>query len=117
MSTPNRGHNFISVTTQQTVMHIGENIRKIREWKGYRREYVAEQLDMHLTSYGNIERGQTDLTVRRLLQIAEVLRVPPGLLLTEAAGDTPPGYGNTPLTESLLLLNEALQQLRKKTEP
>ena len=93
-------------------MQIGENIRRIREWKGYRREYLADKLGMHLTSYGNIERGQSDLTVKRLLQIAQILEVPPGILFSEATAPTPPGYSVVSVAESLHLLQEALQQLQ-----
>lgn len=58
-------------------INVGENIKKLRELKGLSREYVAEKLDLHLTSYGNIERGQSDITVNKLFRIAEVLQVNP----------------------------------------
>ena len=51
------------------------NIRKIRELKNLTREYVAEELKMSMSGYGKIERGEVDLTVSRLIQIAKVLDV------------------------------------------
>lgn len=51
------------------------NIRKIRELKNLTREYVAEELKMSLSGYGKIERGEVDLTVSKLTEIAKVLDV------------------------------------------
>lgn len=51
------------------------NIRKIRELKNFTREYVAGELNMSMSGYGKIERGEVDLTVNKLLEIANVLNV------------------------------------------
>lgn len=51
------------------------NIRKIRELKNLTREYVAGELNMSMSGYGKIERGEVDLTVNKLLEIAKVLNV------------------------------------------
>jgi transcriptional regulator with XRE-family HTH domain len=51
------------------------NIRKIRELKNLTREYVAEELKMSMSGYGKIERGEVDLTVSKLIEIAKVLDV------------------------------------------
>jgi transcriptional regulator with XRE-family HTH domain len=51
------------------------NIRKIRELKNLTREYVAEELNMSMSGYGKIERGEVDLTVSKLIEIAKVLDV------------------------------------------
>lgn len=51
------------------------NIRKIRELKSLTREYVAEELKMSMSRYGKIERGEVDLTVSKLIEIAKVLEV------------------------------------------
>lgn len=51
------------------------NIRKIRELKNLTREYVAEELKMSMSGYGKIERGEVDLTVTKLIEIAKVLDV------------------------------------------
>jgi transcriptional regulator with XRE-family HTH domain len=54
---------------------VYENIRKIRELKNLTREYVAEELKMSLSGYGKIERGEVDLTVSKLVEIAKILDV------------------------------------------
>lgn len=51
------------------------NIRKIRELKNLTREYVAEELNMSMSGYGKIERGEVDLTVTKLIEIGKVLDV------------------------------------------
>lgn len=56
-------------------MDIGDKIRKVRELKGFKQEYVASKLGMSVTAYGNIERNDSSLTFERLEQIAEVLEV------------------------------------------
>lgn len=56
-------------------MNIGDKIRKVRELKGYKQEYVAEKVGLSVTAYGNIERNDSSLTFDRLEQIAEALEV------------------------------------------
>jgi transcriptional regulator with XRE-family HTH domain len=51
------------------------NIRKIRELKNLTREFVAAELKMSTSGYGKIERGDVDLTVSKLIEIANVLKV------------------------------------------
>lgn len=56
-------------------MNIGDKIRKVRELKGYKQEYVASKLGLSVTAYGNIERNESSLTFERLEEIATVLEV------------------------------------------
>jgi transcriptional regulator with XRE-family HTH domain len=56
-------------------MNIGDKIRKVRELKGFKQEYVAGKLGLSVTAYGNIERNDSSLTFERLEEIAEVLEV------------------------------------------
>lgn len=63
---------------------IGERIRKIRTDKGYSQEYMAFKLNMSQSAYSSMERGVTEITSRRLCQIAELLEVPPTKFLPES---------------------------------
>jgi transcriptional regulator with XRE-family HTH domain len=56
-------------------MSVNEKIRLIRESKGLTQEDVAKKLDISVNSYGDIERGNTNLKLNRLEQIAEILGV------------------------------------------
>lgn len=56
-------------------MSYTDKIRRIREYKGYKQEYVAEKLGLTQRAYSSIENGKTQLTVDRLINIAKVLDV------------------------------------------
>jgi transcriptional regulator with XRE-family HTH domain len=56
-------------------MTIGDKIRKVREIKSLKQEWVASQLGLSITAYGNLERGDSAVTVARLEEIAKVLEV------------------------------------------
>jgi len=50
-----------------------ENIKKIRDAKGYSQEYMAKKLGIATVNYGKIERGITHMTIERLRSICEIL--------------------------------------------
>jgi len=52
-----------------------ERIKFFRGLKGWTQENMAEMLNMSVTSYGNIERGDTNVTLARLQEVAEILGV------------------------------------------
>ncbi len=56
-------------------MEIGYKIRKIREIKGFTREYMAALLEMSVTNYGRIERDEIPITLDKLQAISESLGV------------------------------------------
>ena len=56
-------------------MSVNEKIRLIRESKGLTQEDVAKKLDISVISYGDIERGNTNLKLNRLEQIAKILEI------------------------------------------
>jgi transcriptional regulator with XRE-family HTH domain len=60
---------------------ITDNIKRFREIKNLTRDQLASELDMSLSGYSKLERGEVELTVSRLYQIAEVLQVPPSEIL------------------------------------
>lgn len=56
-------------------MKIGEKIRAVRDLKNLSQENVAAMLGLSALAYGEIERGNTDIKMSRLEQIAEKLGV------------------------------------------
>jgi XRE family transcriptional regulator, regulator of sulfur utilization len=68
-------------------MNIGEKIRHIRIQKGLSQENLAEQLRISTTAYGDIERNKTEVSVRRLLKISELLGVEACSLLNDKLKD------------------------------
>jgi transcriptional regulator with XRE-family HTH domain len=60
---------------------IGSSIRKIREIKGLKQETVALKLGLTTNGYGKIERGESQINLDRLNQIAEVFGINPNDIL------------------------------------
>lgn len=54
---------------------IGQKIKKVRELRNYTQEYMAEKLGLSQNGYGKMEREDSDISVTRLTQIAEILEV------------------------------------------
>ncbi len=57
------------------MMPIHEKIRLIRQAKGWTQDEVAEKLELSLNAYGEIERGNSDIRLSRLEQIANLFEV------------------------------------------
>lgn len=53
----------------------------LRVLKGLSQENMANELDISVSTYSNIERDVSALTVTRLIQIAEILEVKPSTIL------------------------------------
>lgn len=47
--------------------------RRLRIEKDYTQDYMALHLEMSVSSYSKLERGQTDPTLSRMIKIAELL--------------------------------------------
>ncbi len=77
---------------------IGYRIRKIRESKDFSQENVAADLNITAGAYAKIERGETDPSATRLIEIARILGVDvtaffqdfSSLVKAEAAVTSPP---------------------------
>lgn len=52
-----------------------KNIKKIRELKNITREHIAHDLGMSSSGYSKIERGEVDLTITKIISIANILDV------------------------------------------
>lgn len=50
-------------------------IKNIRELKNLTQEYMAIQLNISLRAYSKIESGETQLTIKRINQISEILNI------------------------------------------
>ena len=66
---------------------IGARIRKLREERGIKQEYMANEIGITQSSYGRLEKNDERLTVPKLLIIAEVLKVPVAVLFGEKTGN------------------------------
>lgn len=64
------------------IKQVSENIKKFRELKDITRENIASRLDMSVSGFSKIERGEIDLTLSKLDKIAKVLGVSPSQILS-----------------------------------
>lgn len=53
-------------------MSVNEKIRLVREAKGLTQEQVAEKLQMSKNGYGDLERGDSDIKLSKLQQLADI---------------------------------------------
>ena len=88
-------------------MESSEKIKIMREMNQWTQEEVAEKLGMSTTGYAKIERGQTNVSVEKLKQIAQVFNLNVAQLL-----DDDERFVN----EKLSLENEKLKQLLSAKE-
>ena len=60
---------------------ILQNIKKIRELKNYRQEFIADELNLSPRAYAKIEKGETALTFNRFFRNASILELKPEELI------------------------------------
>ena len=105
-------------------MGSSEKIKIMREMNQWTQEEVAEKLGMSTTGYAKIERGQTNVSVEKLKQIAQVFNLNVAQLLDDderfvicSIGDNHSNYNNYFGTnEKLSLENVKLKQLLSAKE-
>jgi transcriptional regulator with XRE-family HTH domain len=66
---------------------IGKNIKFLREARGLSQETLGLKAGFHRTYIGAVERGERNLTITNLCQLASALKVHPGILLFDDSFD------------------------------
>lgn len=84
---------------------IGERLKNIRIQNNLTQEKLAEKLDMSVAFLSKIERGKTQISLRRLNQICELLEISEGAILNGAS------------TAPNIYLNEQFNALFKDCPP
>ncbi len=69
------------VKRHPNLVKIGKKIREIRKQKGYSQEAFAAEAQLGRTYMGRIERGEQNLSIQNLIQIALTLKVEVGELI------------------------------------
>lgn len=94
-------------------MKINEKIRVFREMNALTQEDMANQLQLSLNGYANIERGETKLSVERLEQIAEIFGIDVTELLNygESNSITYNNHTHSPNTHNLTIIGTATEGL------
>ena len=65
----------MKLTSDEKTREVAANIRKIRQDKNYKQDFLAAKLDMSQNAYSKIELGRSNITLARLIQITEILEV------------------------------------------
>ena len=65
----------------QNLIKIGEKIRTLRTSEGYSQEEIADASGMGRTYMGRVERGEQNISIQNLIQIAFALNVEVGVLV------------------------------------
>lgn len=60
---------------EKLTTNIGPKIKKIREIKGYSQEYIASKMSITQNSYSKIERGETNLSLNKVMEICSILEI------------------------------------------
>ena len=60
---------------------FGENLKRIRESRGWPQKEMAVKLDMSASQYREWEKGRSDIRISKLEEVAHRLRVPPFALM------------------------------------
>lgn len=63
------------------LIKIGDKIRELRISKGYSQEGIADAAGMGRTYMGRVERGEQNISIQNLIQIAFALDVEVGVLI------------------------------------
>lgn len=66
---------YISGRNTSNMKDYHANIKRFRESRSFTQEYMSEVLGLSQRAYSSIENGQTQLTVDKLLDIADTLKV------------------------------------------
>jgi transcriptional regulator with XRE-family HTH domain len=88
---------------------IGKRIRRQREFLGYTRDYLAEQLSVSTNFCRDIEIGAKGMSIQTLVKLSKILRLSVDYILfgkTVANGDEP----------LLVMLNSCRPDKRKYAE-
>lgn len=109
-------------------METHEKIRLIRELNKWSQEEMAEKLAMSAGGYAKIERGETQLNIPRLEQLAAIFKVDMwdllkssnnGMVLQINEGDSGGDialYASSDMVMKLELLNQELKHCREMLE-
>jgi XRE family transcriptional regulator, regulator of sulfur utilization len=96
---------------------IAEKIRILRLSKNLSQQNVADELNLTVAAYSNIERGVSEINLTRLSDIARILDTTPIELLSEDLLVREPDlqYQNN-INQQLLLMMKQLELFQKQLE-
>lgn len=94
---------------------IAEKIRLLRLSRNLSQQNIADELNITVAAYSNIERGVSDINLTRLEAIAHILGTSPVELISDAPGDGEQVFMNT-VNQQLLLMMKQLELFRQQLD-
>jgi transcriptional regulator with XRE-family HTH domain len=88
---------------------VGKRIAEARHDKGISQEDAAVLADMHVTSYGVLERGFGNPALYTLVRIAHALEVDPGALIAGLTKSDIPG------AEHMLTASQLVEERKRRS--
>lgn len=76
---------------RQALLRFGDRVRSRRIAMGLSQEGFAELAHLHRTYISGIERGERNISVLKVVQIADALKIDPGALVRDLCLDEPEG--------------------------
>lgn len=67
--------NFTFVKVKDINKTIGDRIKIARISRNLSQDSIAEDLGISVSAYSNMERGVVDITVNRIMKVAEILKI------------------------------------------
>lgn len=89
---------------------IGQRIKEARRSKGWSQERLSEEIDVTTVYISRVERGTTQINLKRLAQIGNALNISVEYLIGGTT-TTSPNYLDRELYEALLNCTPAKQRL------
>jgi XRE family transcriptional regulator, regulator of sulfur utilization len=68
---------------EKLLLTVGERIRKMRLHHDKTTKEIAAHLRITTQAYGNMERGKSDISISRLIELSKFFQVPLLTILTE----------------------------------
>jgi transcriptional regulator with XRE-family HTH domain len=72
---------YLNITMENILEKVGNKIKTIRQAKNLTQEQIADLLNMSHSGYSKIERGEIDLNMTRLEQIAKLFNMQPSEII------------------------------------
>lgn len=96
---------------------LAERIRILRLSRNLSQQNMADELNLTVAAYSNIERGVAEVNMTRLSDISRILGTTPVELLTEPtiAGESENMY-HTTMNQQLLLMMQQLQLFQQQLD-
>ena len=68
---------------EKLLLSVGERIRKMRLHHDKTTKEIAAHLNITTQAYGNMERGKSDISISRLIELSKYFDVPLVQIITE----------------------------------